>query len=160
MLKVCTTDKQEKLAQKHLLKRLYYDYDPKHHDAFVLMYNKDCENRRLREYMENREIIKPSVRRYKKKPVVVFAIRWTGNNLKDVIAFTGLHESAKKWTWEEYEEVVRKEGLKIFTLEGPLMASIGDMIVRGIAGEFYPCKPDIFKNTYEEIDDDLATILD
>jgi len=55
-----TIDKQEKLAQKHLLKRLYYDYDPRHHDAFVLMYNKDCENRRLREYMENRGIIKPS----------------------------------------------------------------------------------------------------
>jgi hypothetical protein len=58
MLKVCTTDKQEKLAQKHLLRQLYSDYDPKHHDAFVLMYNKACDDKGLREYMENRGIIK------------------------------------------------------------------------------------------------------
>lgn len=86
---------------------------------------------------------------YRKKPVVVDAVRWTGNNLREVIDFTGLHPSALKWTWEEYEQVVAKDGLKIFTLEGPMMASIGDFIIRGIQGEFYPCKPDIFDATYE-----------
>ena len=90
--------------------------------------------------------------KYRKKPVVISAVYWNGDNLVDVISFTGLHESAKKWTWEEYEEVVRKEGLKIFTLEGPLMATIGDWIIKGVKGEFYPCKPDIFDATYEKAD--------
>jgi hypothetical protein len=66
-----------------------------------------------------------------------------------VIDFTGLHSSANKWTWEEYAEVVRKDGLKIFTMEGQLMATIGDWIIKGVKGEFYPCKPDIFAATYE-----------
>lgn len=91
------------------------------------------------------------VRKYRKKPVVIDAIKWTGKNLREVIAFTGLHPSAQKWTWKEYAAIVDGEGLKIFTLEGPLMASIGDMILKGVKGEFYPCKPDIFEATYEEV---------
>jgi len=43
----------------------------------------------------------------------------------------------------------KKEGLKIFTLEGTHMASIRDYIIKGVAGEVYPCKPDIFEKTYE-----------
>ena len=91
------------------------------------------------------------VRKYRKKPVIVEAIQWTGDNLREVIDFTGLHPSARKWTWEEFEEVVKKKGLKIFTLEGVKKASIGDYIIKGIEGEFYPCKPSIFKKTYELI---------
>jgi hypothetical protein len=87
--------------------------------------------------------------RFRKKPVVIEAIRWTGENLADVIAFTGLHHSADKWSWSEYEAVVREKGLKIFTLEGQHMATVGDMIIKGVHGECYPCKPDIFDKTYE-----------
>lgn len=87
--------------------------------------------------------------KYTKKPVVIEAVRWTGANLREVIDFTGLHPSANKWTWEEYESVVLKDGLKIFTLEGPMMAGVGDWIIRGIKGEYYPCKPDIFEATYK-----------
>jgi len=87
--------------------------------------------------------------RFRKKPVVIEAVQWDGSNLGEVIKFTGRHESALKWSWPEYEAVVRAEGLKIFTLEGPLMAAIGDWIIRGVKGEFYPCKPDIFAETYE-----------
>jgi hypothetical protein len=83
------------------------------------------------------------VQTYIKKPVAIQAIQWTGMNLKQVIEFIGLHPSASKWTWDEYE-------LKIFTMEGPLRATIGDFIIRGIKGEFYPCKPDIFEATYEQ----------
>ena len=89
--------------------------------------------------------------KFRKKPVVIDAVRWTGSNLRDVIEFAGLHPSASKWTWEEYEKVVALEGLKIFTLEGPLMASVGDWIIRGVKGEFYPCKPDIFEASHESI---------
>jgi len=89
--------------------------------------------------------------KFRKKQVEVDAIQWTGNNLKEIIEFTGLHHSAKKWTWEEYEEVVRNEGLKIFTLEGPLHASVGDWIMRGVSGEYYPIKPDVLAKTYDRV---------
>jgi len=95
------------------------------------------------------------MRLYRKKPVVVEVIRWTGDNLKEVIDFTGWHESASsKWTWEQYEKVVASEGLKIFTPEGPVMASVGDYIVRGVYGEVYPVKPDIFRETFSEMEDE------
>jgi hypothetical protein len=91
--------------------------------------------------------------KYRKKPVVIEAVQWTGDNLKEVIDFTGLHSSAEKWTWEEYEAVVEKDGLKIFTLEGPLKASVLDWIIKGVKGEFYPCRSDIFEATYEPVED-------
>jgi len=90
--------------------------------------------------------------KYRKRPVVIDALVWTGDNLQEIINFTGWHESARsKWTWDEYCEIVKVYGLKIFTLEGSHKASIGDYIIRGVQGEFYPCKPDIFKSTYEEV---------
>ena len=59
------------------------------------------------------------------------AIKWTGDNLREVISMTGWNESASsKWTWEEYEQVVKEKGLKIFTPDGSAMAGIGDWIVR------------------------------
>ena len=72
-----------------------------------------------------------------KKPVTISAIEWTGGNLNEVLAFTN--------------KDVKLEGdqLKIFTLEGVMEASTGDYIIRGVKGEFYPCKPDIFKSTYD-----------
>lgn len=99
----------------------------------------------------------------RKKPVVVEAVLWTGENLEEVITLTGLHESAKKWSWDDYCDVVREEGLKIFTLEGSMLASIGDYIIKGVNGECYPCKPDIFAKTYEDYDlcaDDRKKTLD
>ena len=90
------------------------------------------------------------VTKWRKKPVLIEAVNWTGDNLREIISFTGWHQSASsKWSWEEYERVVATNGLKIFTLEGSHMATIGDWIIRGVKGEFYPCKPDIFSATYE-----------
>ena len=86
---------------------------------------------------------------YRKLPVTIEAIRWSGHNLREVIAFTGLHPSAEKWTWDEYAEVVRTQGFKVFGLEGSHMTTVGDYIIRGVKGEFYACKPDIFWMTYE-----------
>lgn len=90
--------------------------------------------------------------KYRKKPVVIEAVQWTGENLKEIIDFSGLHPSAEKWTWEQYEIIVKSQGLKIFTLEGNHEASIGDFIIKGVHGEFYPCKPDIFAKTYEPVE--------
>lgn len=93
------------------------------------------------------------VRKFRKKAVVIEAIKWTGENLREVIDFIGLHESIDS-TWEEYKQLVEEKGLKIFTLEGTMMASHGDMIIKGVSGEFYPCKPDIFEKTYEPVENE------
>ena len=110
-------------------------------------------NKSISDYMEGEQPQKKGdyMQTFRKKPVEIQAVQWTGKNLPEVISFTGLHESATKWTWEQYEQVVEDEGLKIFTLEGPLNASIGDWIIKGIKGEFYPCKPDIFEATYDTV---------
>ena len=91
------------------------------------------------------------IKRYKKLPIVVEAVEWTGDNLKEIIDFIGLNPSAEKWSWDEYEAIVKSEGLIIFTLEGTHNASVGDFIIKGVHGEAYPCKPDIFAKTYEVV---------
>ena len=90
---------------------------------------------------------------FRKKPVVIEAIQWTGKNLRQIICFTdGPPETRTNHAgmmWESYEDLVARDGLKIFTLEGKMDASIGDWIIKGVKGEFYPCKPEIFAATYE-----------
>lgn len=90
---------------------------------------------------------------YRKKPVVIEAIRYTGDNLREVINFTGKRPNWSRWfnTWEKYENHVKNNvGIfKIMTLEGAMSASPGDWIIKGVKGEFYSCKPDIFEATYE-----------
>lgn len=89
---------------------------------------------------------------YRKKPVVIEAVQWSGMNLSEIIRFTdpGSDQSTHVGLrWEDYESLVALEGLKIYTLEGKMNASVGDWIIKGVKGEFYPCKPDIFSATYE-----------
>lgn len=76
---------------------------------------------------------------YQKKPVSVTAIQYTGNNIEDVLKFTG------------YSAYIDSRGLVIQTLEGEHIASVNDYIICGVHGEFYPCMPDIFAKTYERI---------
>lgn len=78
---------------------------------------------------------------YCKKPIVVTALQWTGNNEESICEFVG----------EKYFINSRGE-LYIETLEGILKANVGDYIVRGLAGEFYPCREDIFLNSYNEME--------
>ena len=79
---------------------------------------------------------------YRKRPVVVDAIQWTGDNVDEIIA------------WADTSRVIRKLGeqLHIRTLEGIMQASLNDWIIKGVKGEVYPCKPDIFMMTYESVD--------
>lgn len=59
------------------------------------------------------------------------AIKWTGDNLREVINLIGWNESASsRWTWEEYEQIVKKKGLKIFTPDGSVITEVGSWIVR------------------------------
>ena len=93
------------------------------------------------------------VKEYRKKPVVIEAVQWTGENLREVIAFTDGPPETKShhagMMWEQYEDLVRKDGRKIYTLEGKMDASPGDWIIKGVKGEFYPCKNDVFVISYE-----------
>lgn len=81
------------------------------------------------------------VRKYRKKPVIISAMQWKGNNRSEIIDFVG--NSA----------VFDRTSLYIITLEGEMFASIGDYIIRGVDGEFYPCKSDIFRKTYELVEE-------
>jgi hypothetical protein len=89
--------------------------------------------------------------KYRKKPIEVEAIRWTGNNFLHITKFLGLHGPATGWAWEQAESPEERERLKIFTLNGPVWVPPGDWIIKGVQGEFYPCKPDIFEQTYEPV---------
>jgi hypothetical protein len=84
--------------------------------------------------------------KFRKKPVVIEAVHWTGENYKDIYSFLESHGMM---------DVVRGEWGNLFipTLEGEMIASPGDWIIRGVQGEFYPCKPDIFEETYEPVDE-------
>lgn len=79
------------------------------------------------------------IKKFKKKPVIIEAIQWNGENLSEINEFT-------KNEVENHELV-----LIIPTLEGDMYASLNDYIIKGVNGEFYPCKPDIFDKTYEEV---------
>ena len=77
--------------------------------------------------------------KYRKKPVVIEAVLWTGENVTEIAEFM---TSASCGFTTENE-------LRIHTLEGTLEARVGDYVIKGVKGEFYPCKPDIFAATYE-----------
>jgi hypothetical protein len=77
--------------------------------------------------------------KFRKKPVVIEAIQWNGTNIHKILDFTNY--CAKQVGCE----------IGIHTLEGVMCASLNDWIIKGIKGEFYPCKPDIFEATYEEV---------
>ena len=80
--------------------------------------------------------------KYRKRPIEVEAIRWMGYESIDAMCeFMGI----KYLTWMRGELVVK-------TLEGTMLASPGDWIIKGVKGEFYPCKPDIFEMTYERVE--------
>lgn len=92
-----------------------------------------------------------SMNRYRKKPVVIEAIQWNRMNYDEIREFTNNTATYHEW-FQHNESGVNKNLLTIPTLEGNMTASDGDYIIKGINGEFYPCKPDIFEKTYEKVD--------
>lgn len=88
----------------------------------------------------------------RKRPVIVDAWQWFGTTLADVKAFAEKHGINP----DSVSIGMGKHacGMIIHTLEGRMLASKGDWIIRGVQGEYYPCKPDIFEQTYELIDDE------
>lgn len=78
--------------------------------------------------------------KYKTKPVEIEAVEWTGKNRQEIYDFTGMIS----WKFSDGELVIP-------TLEGDMRANKGDFIIKGLKGEFYPCKPDIFYMKYEAV---------
>lgn len=85
-------------------------------------------------------------RKFKKKPVAIEAMQYTGTreNVDAIFAWSG-----PGLIWNKCSDPAA--GLCIHTLEGTMTALPGDWIIKGIKGEFYPCKPDIFEGSYEPV---------
>lgn len=80
--------------------------------------------------------------RFRKRPVEIEAMLFDGTNGRDIVA----------WVISNGQDAQRNlGGVYIVTLEGIMHASVGDYVIRGVQGEFYPCKPDVFAETYEVV---------
>jgi len=103
--------------------------------------------------------------KYRKKPIVIEAVKLTNHTIKTAYEFVHGKGSmringssmADSDRLEIYYNNVKRNGMDIPTLEdgkdnrAKHVATIGDWIIKGVKGEFYPCKPDIFEMTYEEV---------
>jgi hypothetical protein len=81
--------------------------------------------------------------KYRKKPVIIEAVKWKGFNENEIFEFTQ----------GKADYCANDCRMFINTLEGTMEASIGDYIIKGINEEFYPCKPNIFEKTYEKVEE-------
>lgn len=84
-------------------------------------------------------------KQFRKKPVVIEAVQYDGRNGAEIAA------------WASDADIIEGTGTRVgklfvSTLEGTMAADVGDWIIKGVAGEFYPCKDEIFKQTYEEVE--------
>lgn len=88
--------------------------------------------------------------KYRTRPCEIEAIQWNGLNLIDIKEFVGeaLEYDIIDTAWQvgKGRPIV---DIRIKTLEGVMHASVGDFIIKGLRGEFYPCKPDVFRQKYE-----------
>lgn len=95
--------------------------------------------------------------KYRKKPVVIEAVKLEDNeqsivNAIEFVYNVGMETNTLGRTYE-INKVKSDKGLMINTLEGNMIASFGDYLIKGVQGEFYPCKPDIFADTYEIVEE-------
>ena len=86
--------------------------------------------------------------KFRKKPVVIEAIQYfRDKNIHEVMNFFGAENGVA------FKYHVVDNEYDIITLEGNMRVSKGDWIIKGVKGEFYPCKPDIFNATYEKVEE-------
>lgn len=87
--------------------------------------------------------------KYRKKPVVIEAIQFKDDpkTLAEISKFLNGTSRPVRVSYDDPE----KPTMLIETLEGVMKADVGDYIIKGVKGECYPCKPDIFKQTYEKV---------
>lgn len=97
------------------------------------------------------------IKKYRKLPVIIEAVQFGKIDTKELLDF--IRDNKGKCQYrplggiydDDGNRIGEKTHLIVNTLEGETVASIGDYIIKGVNGEFYPCKPDIFKKTYEEV---------
>lgn len=98
------------------------------------------------------------IKKFRKKPVVIEALQWTGHNATEIMLFVGqrLKYTSVPHQIEREKDDIPNDAyqIEIPTDEGVMTASKLDWIIKGIKGEFYPCKPDIFAATYELVEDE------
>lgn len=96
--------------------------------------------------------------KFRKKPVVIEAIQFTGGQESSVKIVNWIADPNVRHREEreerrapngELSQMAEPEHIRIPTLEGTMKANVGDWIIKGVKGEFYPCKPDIFAATYD-----------
>src|SRR5690348_2315770 len=93
------------------------------------------------EHSNTPEVRPTEPRAFRKKPVVIHAMRVPAN--------PGDCDALCEWLEDRADYLVLVDHILLITLEGEMRANVGDWIIRGVKGEFYPCKPDIFEATYE-----------
>ena len=95
--------------------------------------------------------------KYRKKPVIIDAIQVSASNFDRICDFMGCTPEQYLNPMSDIDEFGDSRdsylGVYVDTLEGKMLANIGDMIIKGVNGEFYPCKPDIFAKTYEKVEE-------
>lgn len=100
------------------------------------------------------DLIERYINRYVKKPIAIEAVKWKGFNNDEIKDFAG--DSVKIKVIREGDAdngIPPSVDCSIETLEGVMKANVGDYIIKGVNGEFYPCKQDIFEKTYDKADD-------
>lgn len=102
--------------------------------------------------------------RYRKKPLVIDAVQWDGTAQGAAPIIDRILRSDGKAVYlcADPERCAEHDGdaphtIRISTLEGDMSASVGDWIIRGVHGEFYPCKPQVFAATYEPLHEPAET---
>lgn len=91
--------------------------------------------------------------KFRKKPVVIDAIQWDGIHGPSTAEIFEAFGSANEDGSLRFFINPGPNTLSVNTLEGTMIASPGDYIIKGVKGEFYPCKPDIFEATYERVEE-------
>jgi hypothetical protein len=87
--------------------------------------------------------------KFRKKPVVIEAVQFTEKTFQECLTFLSDNALLALNT----DDKDNLGFIEIKTLEGTMMAKFNDWIIKGVNGEFYPCKPDIFEKTYEKVED-------
>ncbi|MTB77347.1 hypothetical protein GKS24_01710 [Streptococcus uberis] len=82
--------------------------------------------------------------KYRQQPILIDALRWTGDNIKEMCNFLEVYNLTTERTYDQCY-------MYLWTKQGLIRASKGDFIIKGVDGEFSTCKPDIFAKLYEKI---------
>lgn len=91
------------------------------------------------------------IKKYITKPCEIVAVEWNDDNFEEISEFTNYDAEMVLVTSGKHELVIN-------TLKGQVIVNVGDFIIKGLRGEFYPCKPDVFHKKYEEQQEEITNV--